>query len=132
MKGLDDKILDGIDVEYIESELLKNCEFYSETEDTIVLIDKSLKDSTKEVVTENPKGSKGAVSNANSSSTTKNKVELPKLIKKFSGRPTEWTNFWQSFNGAIHSNTDLNDIEKFNYLHMYSEQSAADTIHGLQ
>ena len=61
MKGLDDKILDSIDVESIESELLKNCEFYSEIEDTIVLIDKSLKDSTKEVVTENPKGSKGAV-----------------------------------------------------------------------
>ena len=133
MKGLDDKILDSIVVESIESEVLKNCEFYSEIEDTIVLIDKSLKDSTKEILTENPKGSNGAVSNANSSSTTKNKVKLPKLfIKRFSGRPTEWTSFWQSFNSAIHSNTDLNDIDKFNYLHMYLEQSAADTISGLE
>ena len=63
----------------------------------------------------------------------KNKVKLPKLfVKKFSGRPTEWTSFWQSFNSAIHSNTDLNDIDKFNYLHMYLEQSAADTISGLE
>ena len=28
LKGLDDKILDSIDVESIESEVLKNCEFY--------------------------------------------------------------------------------------------------------
>ena len=40
--------------------------------------------------------------------------------------------FWQSFNSAIHSNTDLNDIDKFNYLHMYLEQSAANTISGLE
>ena len=84
-------------------------------------------------MTENSKGSNGAVSNANSSSSTKNKVKLPKLfIKRFSGRPTEWTSFWQSFNSAIHSNTDLNDINKFNYLHMYLEQSAADTISGFE
>ena len=133
MKGLDDKILDSIDVESIESEVLKNCEFYSEIEYTIVLIDKSLKDSIKEVVTGNPKGSNSAVSNGNSTSTTKNKVKLPKLfIKTFSERPTEWTSFWQSFNSAIHSNTDLNDIDKFNYLHMYLEQSAADTMSGLK
>ena len=81
LKGLHDKILDSIDVESIESEYLRNCEFYSEIEDTI---DKSLKDSTKEVVTENPKGSNGAVSNASSKSTTENKVKLPKLLLKSS------------------------------------------------
>ena len=60
-------------------------------------------------------------------------MKLPKLfIKKSSERPTEWTKFWQSFDSAIHSNTDLNDIEKSNYLHMYLEQSAADTTSGLQ
>ena len=102
--------IDRIDVELIASEVLKNCEFYSEIEDTIVVIDKSLKDCTKEVVTENPKGSNGANGAvSNSSSTTKNKVKLPKLfVKKFSGRPTEWIRFWQSFNSAIHNNTDLN------------------------
>ena len=73
------------------------------------------------------------VSDAKSSSTTKNKVKLPKLfIKIFSGRPTEWASFWQRFDSTIHSNTDLNDTGKFNYLHMYSEQSAADTIYGLE
>ena len=71
LKSLDDKILDSIDVEWIESEVLKNCELYPEIEDSIVAIDKSLKDCTKEVVTENPKGSiNGAVSKPGS--TTKN------------------------------------------------------------
>ena len=35
LKGLDYKILDSTDVESIESKVLKNCEFYSEIEDTI-------------------------------------------------------------------------------------------------
>ena len=30
LKGLDDRILNSIDVESIEAEVLKNCEFYSE------------------------------------------------------------------------------------------------------
>ena len=42
LKGLDDKIWDSIDFESIESEVLKNCEFYSEIEDTIVLINNCL------------------------------------------------------------------------------------------
>ena len=102
LKGLDDKILDSI---------------YSEFEDTTSVINKSLKDFTKELVKENPQGSYVAASSTNS--TTKNKVKLPKLfIKNVGGRLAEWTSFWHSFNCAIHSNTDLNDIDKFNYLHI--------------
>ena len=76
MKGLNDKILDSIDVESIESEILKNCKFDSEMEN----IDKSLKDCTKEVVKEKPKGSNSVL--LNSTSTTKNKVKLPKMFIK--------------------------------------------------
>ena len=65
-----------------------------EIEDTIVLIDKSLKDSTKEVVTEDPKGSNGAVSNTNSSSTKKNKVKLPKFLLKSSVEDQESGQFF--------------------------------------
>ena len=36
--------------------------------------------------------------------------------KKFSGDPTNWKAFIESFNAAIHSNPHLLNIEKMNYL----------------
>ena len=44
-------------------------------------------------------------------------VRLPKLtIRSFDGDITKWTGFWDSFNSAIHSNTALSEVDKFNYL----------------
>ena len=54
-----------------------------------------------------------------SSSTTVKKVHarLPKLeVKRFSGAICEWQEFWDSFESAVHSNDDLGDVDKFNYL----------------
>ena len=60
------------------------------------------------------------------------KVKLPKLtLKKFSGDPTAWTPFWDSYESAIHQNPDLLDIDKFNYLQSLVEHSAAEAIAGL-
>ena len=44
-------------------------------------------------------------------------VRLPKLtIWTFNGKITAWTPFWDSFNSAIHENSELSKIDKFNYL----------------
>ena len=60
------------------------------------------------------------------------KVKLPKLsLRKFSGDPTAWTPFWDSYESAIHRNPDLTDIDKFNYLQSLVEHSAAEAIAGL-
>ena len=60
------------------------------------------------------------------------KVKLPKLtLRKFSGDPTAWTPFWDSYESAIHLNPDLSDIDKFNYLQSLVEHSAAEAIAGL-
>ena len=60
------------------------------------------------------------------------KVKLPKLtLRKFSGDPTAWTPFWDSYESAIHQNPDLSDIDKFNYLQSLVEHSAAEAIAGL-
>ena len=60
------------------------------------------------------------------------KMKLPKLtLKKFSGDPTAWTPFWDSYESAIHQNPDLSDIDKFNYLQSLVEHSAAEAIAGL-
>ena len=43
----------------------------------------------------------------------------------------KWSGFWDSFNSAVHSNPELSEVEKFNYLHSLLEGSAHNTIAGL-
>ena len=44
-------------------------------------------------------------------------VKLPKLdMVTFSGEKLKWTEFWDSFECAIHTKKKLSDIEKFTYL----------------
>ena len=60
-------------------------------------------------------------------------VNLPKLtIEKFKGDYTKFTKFMDSFVAAIDSCEDLEDIEKFNYLHFYLEGEAFRTIPGIK
>ena len=60
------------------------------------------------------------------------KVRLPKLmIQPFKGELTNWVTFWDSYVVAIHSNSSLSDIEKFNYLRTFLEGPALEAIAGL-
>ena len=60
------------------------------------------------------------------------KAKLPKLVlPKFRGEATQWQNFWDSFNSAIHANPHLSLIDKFNHLHSLLEGHAARAIQGL-
>ena len=57
---------------------------------------------------------------------------LPKLtLPMFKGDVTRWTSFWDSYDSAIHSNTQLLTFDKFNYLHSLLEGMAARSIKGL-
>ena len=72
------------------------------------------------MLTINP--SQGTVENTSANSRTMNTtMSLPKLPKledvKFRGQVTEWSSFWDSCNSAIHSNTNISKVNKFNYLH---------------
>ena len=61
-----------------------------------------------------------------------NSVKLPKLqLHPFNGDLTRWNAFWESFESAIHSNTELSDVEKFNYLNSLLERSAREAVSGL-
>ena len=67
------------------------------------------------------------------SSTKFNKVraKLPKLeLKKFSGRPIDWPEFWDGFRSAVHENEELSEVDKFAYLRHYMEESAKKVISG--
>ena len=60
------------------------------------------------------------------------KPKLPKLtLPKFKGEVTRFCSFWDSYNSAIHSNSDISAIDKFNYLRALLEGPAARSIQGL-
>ena len=44
----------------------------------------------------------------------------------------EWTSFWDSYSSSIHENSDLSEIDKFNYLRSLLEKSAAEAVSGLK
>ena len=54
--------------------------------------------------------------------------KLSKLeIKKFSGEPTAWMTFIDSFEATVYRWTNLSEVEKFNYL-LYLQK---DTLHTI-
>ena len=60
------------------------------------------------------------------------RVKLPKLtLRAFNGDITTWTTFWDSYEAAIHKNSELSDIDKFKYLKSLLERTAQETITGL-
>ncbi|GFY55560.1 integrase catalytic domain-containing protein [Trichonephila inaurata madagascariensis] len=59
------------------------------------------------------------------------KINLPKLSnQKFYGEMSQWLTFWNSFESAIHKNTSLDKISKFNYLKAFLGGSALQTVEG--
>ncbi len=60
------------------------------------------------------------------------KVTLPKIsLPHFKGNPVYWTAFWDSYESAVHLNSALSDVDKFNYLRSLLEKTAYDSIAGL-
>ena len=60
------------------------------------------------------------------------KVKLPKIsLPRFNGDPVKWTSFWDSYQSAIHLNSELTEVDKFNYLRSLLEHTAFDAIAGL-
>ena len=60
------------------------------------------------------------------------KVKLPKIsLPRFNGDPVKWTSFWDSYQSAINLNSDLSEVDKFNYLRSFLDHTASDAIAGL-
>ena len=60
------------------------------------------------------------------------KVKLPKIsLPHFKGNPLYWTAFWDSYESAVHRNSALSEVDKFNYLRSLLEKSAYEAIAGL-
>ena len=60
------------------------------------------------------------------------KVKLPKIsLPHLCDSLTKWTPFWDSFYSAVHTNDQLTDVDKFNYLKSLLEDVAHNAIAGL-
>ena len=58
-------------------------------------------------------------------------MRLPQLeVRKFTGKIHEWTEFWDSFNSAIHENESLSKVDKFTYLRAIVEEPTKSAIAG--
>jgi len=70
-----------------------------------------------------------AIFQSNGSKNILTHAKKPKLeLKKFYNNPISWHPFWESFESAIQKNTNLNDVDKYQYLKSFLEGSAAGTI----
>ena len=59
------------------------------------------------------------------------RAKLPKLeVKKFNGKLSEWQEFWDSFDSAIHQNDGLSNVDKFSYLRSLLLEPARSAIGG--
>lgn len=62
----------------------------------------------------------------------KTSVKLPKLtLRPFSSDLTQWFTFWDSFSAAVHNNSQLVGVDKFNYLKSLLSGTALEAIQGL-
>ena len=122
---LDAKILDTIEEEKIGEEVEDATAFELKTISSISAIERLL------MIKKEPVEAAETTVNVRPS-MTKSGVKLPKIDpKKFHGDPTKWQHFYDTFHAAVHSNPDLNNIEKFTYLAGYLKGAAEKCIEGL-
>lgn len=66
-------------------------------------------------------------------SLAKRKVNPPKLqLPQFDGNILKWTPYYDAFCAAVHSDENLDDIQKFQYLTSTLSGEAAHAVEGLQ
>ncbi|XP_068670895.1 uncharacterized protein [Montipora foliosa] len=125
----------------IEEDVSNSCDFASAIQACIVDLETAIAAEENTGKGQDIQGTTLGSQNSNSSiqAGTQSKAsiilthaKLPKLeLRKFSGDPINWHPFWESFESAIHKNTTLSDVERFQYLKSFLEGSAAQTISGL-
>ncbi|KAL0860640.1 hypothetical protein ABMA27_009990 [Loxostege sticticalis] len=68
-----------------------------------------------------------------SRTNTRNLIKLPTIqLPKFSGSYENWLEFHDTFNSLIHSNNDIDNINKFHYLRASLEGTAALVIQSIE
>ena len=72
------------------------------------------------------------IANASLPTSSTARPRLPKLtLPKLRGEITKFLGFWESFQSAVHNNSDLTEIDKFNYLYSLLEGPGLRAIQGI-
>ena len=145
LKGMDQEVLEYLYESKIDEDVSCSCDFASAIQACIMDLETAL-------ISEREQGrSQGvafvlqsaeaglnrtqtpAQTATNSSvSSIHSQAKLPKLeLKKFYGNHIDWYPFWESFESAVHLNSTLTGVDKFNYLKSLLGGSAAHVIAGL-
>ena len=126
LKRLDSEILELLEVEVEIATEIEQADAYNQELLEILLRLKDISSGTTPT-TATPVSTGGGVTGAAHHNT-----RLPKLtLRTFDGDITQWLSFWDSYQAAVHSNTDLSDVQKFTYLKSLVERSAKESISGL-
>ena len=118
IKKLDEDMLNGIEDEgKITEDIFQAGEVGESINRVIVKIDNVLKAVRMRSVT-SQEGLGASVSNETQHMYPHPTLaKLPKLsLTKFTGNPTDWQSFYDSYTAAVHNNDTLSKVDKFNYL----------------
>ena len=128
IKKLDEQILDLLEKqEDIDGEIKTSSEVTDDLYGGIAVIDDAIR---RFEADENSAQAEHAASKQETRPGNP-RVKLPKLeVRKFNGKISEWTSFWDSFTSAIHSNDSLSNVDKFTYLHGLLDELAKSAIDG--
>ena len=117
LKNLDDEILELIpegEAETLTNEIDKSCQFSEEMNDILVKIESIF---SKSNVKNSSVHTNSTVSSSVSSNPNDSHAKLPKLtLSKYNREVLSWQSFWDQYFVAIHTNSSLSDIEKFNVI----------------
>ena len=121
LKQLDGEVLDLTGEDDLETEIQQSEEFKDEIYSAIVKLNHSVTP-----VTRSTASTSGPMIHSDS------KIKLPKLtIPPFEGDITKWTPFRDLYDSAIHRNSSLTEIDKFNYLRSLLRGTARESVAGL-
>ena len=127
LKTLDAEIVDLVKEEEVREEIERADQYMEDLYDVLAKMEEALhRNSLRPLAT----GPTPATTDDRHPPT---KVKLPKLtIQPFKGELTAWVTFWDSYDAAIHSNSSLSGIGKFNYLRTFLQGPALEAIAGLK
>ena len=124
IKNLDEEILNHVSTEEIDEEIDNSTQFEIKIVKEIKRTELFLKKKSNDFDTS---------STVTARSVTQNTVKLPKLsIKKFSGDPIQWQQFYDTFDAVVNKNESISKVEKFTYLKGYLSGDAEKCLEGLQ
>ena len=132
MKKFDNQVLDAVEDNEIEAETNDSIQFATCINKILIKIKRKIETMNRANVAQPVVNNRVENENANEQQNDKNNIRLPRLnIKTFTGKPTEWPTFIETFEAAIDNNETISNVQKFQYLKSYLSGQAEKCIDNL-